>query len=237
MLSVLIPAYDEAESIAAVVARARETMEASGIPYELIVIDDGSSDGTGERAKADGVRVIRHPRNAGYGRALKTGIRESRYPWCAIVDADGSYPVEKLPELLAHVPVYDMVVGARTGSIYWGSFGRRLLRTALLRLVQFVAGTRHADARDLGAVGWRRGIDVQHGQGVVGRGVWIEERHVGQCFRRGLHGHRRRRVEGLVGKQCRHGLPSLRFRSARPETRIDRASASFGNAGVFLKLF
>ena len=141
MLSVLIPAYDEAESIAAVVARARETMEASGVPYELIVIDDGSSDGTGERAKADGVRVIRHPRNAGYGRALKTGIRESRYPWCAIVDADGSYPVEKLPELLAHVPVYDMVVGARTGSIYWGSFGRRLLRTALLRLVQFVAGT------------------------------------------------------------------------------------------------
>ena len=105
-------------------------------------------------------------------------------------------------------------------------------------VVQLVAGAGHVDTRDLSAVAWRCGIDVQHGKGVVGGRVGIEQRHVGERFRRGLHGHRRRRVEALVGKQFRHCLgPPRGFGPRDPETRIERAPASFENAGVFLKLF
>ena len=161
MLSVLIPAYNEAESIAAVVQRVRETMDASGVPYELIVIDDGSSDDTAKRAGADGVQVIRHPRNAGYGRALKTGIRHARFEWCGIVDADGSYPVERLPDLFAYTPAFDMVVGARTGPHYWGSSGRHLSRWILLRLVRFVAGTSISDVNS-GFRVFRKDIALAH---------------------------------------------------------------------------
>ena len=76
-------------------------------------------------------------------------------------------------------------------------------------VVQLVAGVGHFDTRDLSAVAWRCGIDVQHSKGVVGGRVGIEQRHVGKRFRRGLHGHRRRRVKALVGKQFRHCLALL----------------------------
>jgi glycosyltransferase involved in cell wall biosynthesis len=161
VLSVLIPAYNEAASIAAVVKKVRETMDASGLHYEMIVIDDGSSDDTAKRAEADGVQVIRHPRNAGYGRALKTGIRHARFEWCGIVDADGSYPVERLPDLFAFTPAYDMVVGARTGPNYWGSSGRHMARAILLRLVRFVAGTKIPDVNS-GFRIFRKDIALAH---------------------------------------------------------------------------
>ncbi len=104
-------------------------------------------------------------------------------------------------------------------------------------VMQLVAGIRHVNARDLGAISRRRGIDVEHRKGVVDGRVGIEQRHVRERLRRGLHGHRRRRVKALVGKQFRHCRdPSRGFQSAHPETRIERAPASFENAGSFLKL-
>jgi glycosyltransferase involved in cell wall biosynthesis len=115
-------------------------MDQSQIVYELLVINDGSKDDTGAIAEATGVRVIHHPTNGGYGRALKTGMRFAQYDWCAICDADGSYPIERLPDLIALTPAFDMVVGARTGKHYWGSSSKRVGRLILLRLVQFVVG-------------------------------------------------------------------------------------------------
>ncbi len=161
MLSVLIPAFDEAESIASVVNRVRQTMDASGLPYEVLVVDDGSTDDTGKRAEEAGARVIRHARNGGYGCALKSGIRQARYEWCAIVDADGSYPVERLPDLVSHTPAFDMVVGARTGPHYWGSPRQRLARSILLRLVRFVAGTSVPDVNS-GFRVFRRELALAH---------------------------------------------------------------------------
>src|SRR4030095_11803542 len=128
VLSVLVPAYNEAASIAETVRRIRETMSAAGVVHEIIVIDDGSTDETAVRAETAGVAVIRHPANGGYGRALKSGMRQSRYDWCAIVDADGSYPIERLPDLLEYVPRFDMIVGARQGRPYSGRRGQRSAR-------------------------------------------------------------------------------------------------------------
>ena len=161
MLSIIIPAFNEAESVATVARGIRETMEASQVPFELLVVDDGSSDETAARAEAAGARLIRHPMNSGYGHALKTGIRQSRYDWCAIIDADGSYPIDRLPDLFAHTPAFDMVVGARTGKDYWGSPGKRIARWALLKMVHFVVGSRIPDVNS-GLRVFRKDIAIAH---------------------------------------------------------------------------
>lgn len=161
MLSVLVPAFNEAAVIAETVRRIRDTMDQTGVVYELLVIDDGSTDDTAARAEAEGVQVIRHPSNGGYGRALKTGMRHARYDWCAIVDADGSYPIERLPTLLSYVPRFDMVVGARRGQHYWGSAGKRVTRLLLLRLVNFVVGVKVPDANS-GMRIFRKDVALAH---------------------------------------------------------------------------
>jgi glycosyltransferase involved in cell wall biosynthesis len=144
-ISVLIPAFDEARSIESTIARVATVLGASGIDYETIVIDDGSTDETAALAEATGARVLRHPANAGYGRALKTGLRAASGEWVAIVDADGTYPVEDLPRLLEGTPRFDMVVGARRGAHYRGSLLKWLGRQVLERMVHFVAGVRVPD--------------------------------------------------------------------------------------------
>jgi glycosyltransferase involved in cell wall biosynthesis len=145
MISILIPAYEEAQSITDTIGRLRAVMDTTKISYEIIVIDDGSKDDTAKLAEEADARVIRHPTNGGYGRALKTGMLHAAYDWCAIVDADGSYPLERFPDLLANIPQFDMVVGARTGKHYWGPFTKRVGRQIILWLVSFVIGSRVPD--------------------------------------------------------------------------------------------
>ena len=104
MISILVPAYNEADSIGATIRQLRSVMGGTQCDYEIIVIDDGSGDETADLAEKESVRVIRHPANRGYGRALKTGLQHAAYEWCAIVDADGSYPIEQFPLLLEYLP-------------------------------------------------------------------------------------------------------------------------------------
>ena len=99
-------------------SRIQRTLEE--IEHEIIVVDDGSQDGTAERALATGVKVISHPHNLGYGAALKTGIRAAKYDIIVITDADGTYPNEQIPLLLKEYNKgFDMVVGARSGQNYF----------------------------------------------------------------------------------------------------------------------
>jgi polyisoprenyl-phosphate glycosyltransferase len=161
MISFLVPAYNEADSILATLERLSKTLANADYPYEIIVIDDGSRDQTAERAATAGVRVIRHAMNKGYGSALKTGIYNAQYDWCAIVDADGTYPIEEFPKLLALVPDFDMVVGARTGERYWGSFSKRIGRVILLQLIAFVIGTNIPDPNS-GMRVFRKRIALEH---------------------------------------------------------------------------
>ena len=141
-LSVVVPAFNEEAGIGPVLDRLVTVLGELGATYEIIVVDDGSDDGTRTCARQrDGVRVVRHPQNAGYGASVYDGVLAARYERIVITDADGTYPIESLPELLQWAGDYDMVVGARTGRAYRGSLFKFPARLAFGALCSFVTGT------------------------------------------------------------------------------------------------
>jgi glycosyltransferase involved in cell wall biosynthesis len=144
-VTIIVPAYNEAEGIGQVLDTIITCMREAGMEYELIVIDDGSTDGTEAIVAAKGVRIVRHKFNRGYGASLKTGIRQSRYPMVAIIDADGTYPVDALPKLLACMSEYDMAVGARTGDHVKIQPLRRPAKWFLKKLADYLSGFKIPD--------------------------------------------------------------------------------------------
>jgi glycosyltransferase involved in cell wall biosynthesis len=109
-VSIVIPAYNESAAIADVVSLLRGAADWR----EIIVVDDGSSDGTGDRAAAAGATVVRHPYNIGNGAAVKNGIRRASGEYVLIVDADGQHPPEDALRLAARLGEFDLVIGARS---------------------------------------------------------------------------------------------------------------------------
>ncbi len=112
-VSAVIPAYNEAGAIAGVVKDVREALEGAGYSYEILVVDDGSSDDTALRAEQAGARVVRHKENRGSGASRKTGTLASRGEWILMIDADGTYPARAIPEILAPLEEFSQVIGAR----------------------------------------------------------------------------------------------------------------------------
>lgn len=143
MISVVVPAYNEAEGVAQTVAEIVTALAAED-GCEILVVDDGSDDGTGRAAEEAGATLLRHPHNAGYGKSLKDGIRAARHDTIVICDADGSYPAEAIAELLAaYREGFDMVVGARRS--YRDSLWKAPLRRILKWLVEYTVGRRTPD--------------------------------------------------------------------------------------------
>ena len=145
-ISIIIPAYNEAGAIHDTVRRVLEVCGKLARPYEIIVVDDGSTDGTGEAASRAGAKVIINPANGGYGLSLQRGIKQAQYPLIAITDADGTYPVEELPGFLRGIDKgFDMVVGARQGEVFEGSVVKSFSRKVFKWLAEYVAGQRIPD--------------------------------------------------------------------------------------------
>jgi glycosyltransferase involved in cell wall biosynthesis len=107
--SVIVPALDEETAVAEVVAALHQAARW----HEIIVVDDGSTDGTAVQATRAGARVIRHPYNKGNGAAVKTGIREASGEWILILDGDGQHQAADAVRLVSALGEYDLVVGAR----------------------------------------------------------------------------------------------------------------------------
>ena len=112
-VSIIIPAYNEELRIGVVLDNLLKSIKSWNIECEVIVVDDGSNDKTAEILKNYNVKLIRHEQNKGYGASLKTGIKFAQYDIIVIADADGTYPIDKIPELVNLMDEYDMVVGAR----------------------------------------------------------------------------------------------------------------------------
>jgi glycosyltransferase involved in cell wall biosynthesis len=109
-VSILIPVFNEAARLGDILTAVR-ALRLTG--SEIIVIDDGSTDGSADVAMSAGANVIRHPYNIGNGAAIKTGIRTARGRLLVLMDGDGQHKPEDIPRLLAEARHYHMVVGAR----------------------------------------------------------------------------------------------------------------------------
>lgn len=147
MISIVIPAFNEGNAIQDTVKNLQQVLEGENLlPYEIIVVDDGSADTTGQLALESGAVVIRHPHNLGYGAALKTGILRAHYDTVVITDSDGTYPISQIPNLYKkYLEGFDMVVGARQGVVYKGSYIKWPLRIILKFLVEWTAGRKIPD--------------------------------------------------------------------------------------------
>jgi glycosyltransferase involved in cell wall biosynthesis len=141
-LSLIIPCLNEEDIITETIRKARSIFDSMNLKdYEIIIVDDGSTDQSAEQALSEGVRVIQHPHNVGYGRSIKDGISQAKFDTILIADADGTYPMEEIPKLIKEYEKgFDMVVGARTGPHYRESWSKEVLRYILKWLVEFTAG-------------------------------------------------------------------------------------------------
>lgn len=146
-VTILLPAYNEQEAIGQVLHEVVRAMTATEIQYEILVVDDGSTDQTAEIAEAFAqqrqdcpVRVIRLPENRGAGAARKVGIRHARGDVVVMLDADGTYPADCIPDLLRYFPHYDQVNGARTSEQGRWPWLRRPAKWIIRKLACYLTG-------------------------------------------------------------------------------------------------
>jgi len=132
-VSIIIPAFNEGPVIATVIG---ELLGAAAW-REIIVVDDGSSDGTGEAAAKAGARVVKHPYNKGNGAAVKSGIRAASGEYVLIIDGDGQHKPADAIMLTSRLGEYDLVVGARSSETQAGA-RRRMGNAALNSLASFL---------------------------------------------------------------------------------------------------
>lgn len=143
-ISIIIPAFNEEAGLPEVLRRLSTVL--ADRPHEIIVINDGSSDHTAMIAHATGVRVITNPINMGYGFSLKRGFKTAANECVVMIDADGTYPIEKIPELIAgYEKGFDMVVAARQGKEYYSSFTKRVARYVFKLASEYVVGKKIPD--------------------------------------------------------------------------------------------
>ena len=160
-VSVIVPVFNEENAVAGEIEKIHEVLRSHGLEYEVIVVDDGSDDRSGSRAAAAGAGVLRHAENRGYGAAIKTGMAAARYDTIVITDADGTYPVAQIPELLQQLATADMVVGARTGEDVHIPLVRRPAKWVLNWVATRVAGRRIPDLNS-GLRAFRRECALQY---------------------------------------------------------------------------
>jgi len=114
-LTILLPTYNEEEAICPVMDGILEVMQGLSVSYEILVLNDGSTDRTCALLENyPQVRIESHERNRGNGAARTTGVKAARGKWVLMIDADGTYPADAIPQMLEEAKSADMVIGART---------------------------------------------------------------------------------------------------------------------------
>jgi polyisoprenyl-phosphate glycosyltransferase len=142
-ISVVLPCFNERDHVELEIKRIRAALEDAGLEYELICVDDGSTDGTREILEATpGIRTILLPRNQGSGTARRIGTQQATGRVVVWTDADMTYPNERIPELVAQLDdTYDQVVGARKTEAGTYKLFRVPAKWAIRKLAAYLTGT------------------------------------------------------------------------------------------------
>ncbi len=144
-VSIVIPAHNEAEKITGVLQKIKRILNNTSERYEIIVVNDGSTDDTGQRAGDLGVKVIDHVKNLGYGRSLKDGIREASGKFILMIDADGTYDTDKIPKMIALAEEADLVIGERIFSKKDTHHFKRIMREYFRNHTKYYCGVNIED--------------------------------------------------------------------------------------------
>lgn len=160
-VSIVLPAYNEELAIGSVIDAVRQAMSSTDYSYEILVVDDCSTDATAEKAAAKAVRVIRHSVNRGSGAARRTGVLEARGEIVVMLDADGSYDAASIPEMLKHFPEYDQVNGARTSEQGTYPHLRSVAKAIIRWLAIYLSGTYIPDL-NTGLKAFKRSIMLKY---------------------------------------------------------------------------
>ena len=148
-ITVVNPCFCEENGIVPTLRAVQTALDGAALRHEIIVVDDGSTDGTREVLEASpvSIKVLRNSQNRGYGASLKRGIHHAKAPLIAIIDADGTYPPEEIPNLIAaiHGGECDMAVAARTGEKVSIPAIRRPPKWLLGKVANFVANRKIPD--------------------------------------------------------------------------------------------
>lgn len=147
-VSLFFPVYKDEPTVRVVAEKSLRLLRPFGIPFEVIIVDDGSPDRAGEIAdeiarEEPEIRVVHHPHNLGYGAAIRSGIAESRYDWILFTDGDDQFEVVDFRKLMKVSAGYDLVISFRLKKIY--SWRRLAISWIYNRAVNFLFGTRFRD--------------------------------------------------------------------------------------------
>jgi len=141
-VTVVLPVYNEKGHLRTEVDRIRAALDASPYSYEIVVVDDGSDDGSGEQLRAvDGIRLIQFAQNRGSGSARKAGTHAARGRVVVWTDADMTYPNHEIPQIVKELEGYDQVVGARTSEQGTAKFARVPAKWLIRKLASYLVET------------------------------------------------------------------------------------------------
>lgn len=117
-LSIFLPAFNEEKNLEPMVSQTLKIAKKVALKYEIILINDGSNDNTGKIAdqivaKNNCVKVIHHPKNLGYGMALRSGFSHAKYDWTFFTDSDMQFNLAHLLKFITHTASFDVIIGYR----------------------------------------------------------------------------------------------------------------------------
>lgn len=161
MISVIVPIFNEEIGIKGVMEELKVALTASNLKFEIIAIDDGSTDSSLHILRSmEGIRIFKHAKNTGYGSAIKTGLRKSIGKVIVIIDADGTYPVQMIPQLVHELKDQAMVVGTRSISSTNIPVFRKPMKWIIGRLANYLTQTKIPDLNS-GLRAFRRDIAMK----------------------------------------------------------------------------
>ena len=145
-LSVIVPVYNEEGAVVKTLTDLKRVTASLGINYEIIAVNDASTDKSYKlMSEIESIKIVNHPYNLGSGASLKSGLKVAKGDNILIIDADGTYPIDVIPEFFSHIDKYDMVVGARIGEKVDIPFLRRPAKWLITFLANFLSGRKISD--------------------------------------------------------------------------------------------